>query len=173
MSALDALLGQVAVAGQPIELRGTLNFDRGFTVVDDPDMNTIRVSALGAGGLQWVAPSAPAIAADRFPAVSDATAPSATESLGQYVAVSDFTATFFSFMCGGSALASDTVLATLRKNGVDTAIQFTIPAGTTPGTVISDALHSVSFARGDKISVRLHQSSTTAQASWAGLFQIG
>ena len=45
MSALDALLGQVAVAGVPIELRGTLNFADGFSVTDEPDQNTIRVVA--------------------------------------------------------------------------------------------------------------------------------
>src|SRR4051812_28989306 len=47
MSALDALLGQLAVNGQPVELRGTLNFASGFTITDEPDMNTIRVDTAG------------------------------------------------------------------------------------------------------------------------------
>lgn len=45
MSALSALLGQIAVNGQPIELRGTLNFARGFASKDDPGMNTLSVVA--------------------------------------------------------------------------------------------------------------------------------
>jgi hypothetical protein len=47
MSALDALLGQIAVHGELIELRGTLNFADGFVVTDDPGMNTIRVELPG------------------------------------------------------------------------------------------------------------------------------
>jgi hypothetical protein len=42
---------------------------------------------------------------------------------------------------------------TIRKNGVDTSITLTIPAGSSIGTY-SDTTNSVSFSAGDLISVK-------------------
>jgi hypothetical protein len=64
--------------------------------------------------------------------------------------------TFKNFFCyfgvGASQPASGSLVLTIRKNGVDTAITLTIPAGTSTGT-FSDTTNSVSFVAGDLISV--------------------
>ncbi len=51
--------------------------------------------------------------------------------------------------CSANSLDGPTVL-TLRKNGVDTAITMTIPAGST--TLVEDTAHSATFAADDLIS---------------------
>jgi hypothetical protein len=65
--------------------------------------------------------------------------------------------TFKNFFCffgvGASQPATGSLVLTIRKNGVDTAITITIPAGTSSGT-FSDTTNSVSFAAGDLISVK-------------------
>ncbi len=121
---------------------------------------------------QWGLVAAPAVNAVRYPSILTNLA-NATEPSSQFVVEQPFTANYLSFMCGANALATDTVVVTLRKNAADTALTFTIPAGTAVGTIISDSAHSVDFARGDKISLKVLQSGTTAQASWAGIFQVG
>ena len=68
-----------------------------------------------------------------------------------------YAVTFKNFFCffgvGASQPASGSLVLTIRKNGVDTAITITIPAGTSSGT-FSDTTNSVSFAAGDLISVK-------------------
>jgi hypothetical protein len=76
-------------------------------------------------------------------------------------------------MCGFDPLTTNTVTVTLRKNGADTAMTLTIPAGSVRGAIVADAAHTASFAVGDKISVKLRQSGAAVQSSWFGLFQVG
>jgi len=144
----------------------------GATVADNPALGTTDVT-VGFSMFRWVTAAAPAVNADRFMSVSDILSPNASETIGTYVVPKSFTATRLSFICGLNALATDSVVATVRKNGVDTGITLTVPPATAPGTIITDALHSVVFAAGDRISIKLRQSGATAQASWYGLFQVG
>ena len=68
-----------------------------------------------------------------------------------------YAVTFKNFFCffgvGASQPATGSLVLTIRKNGVDTAITITIPAGTSSGT-FSDTTNSESFAAGDLISVK-------------------
>ena len=68
-----------------------------------------------------------------------------------------YAVTFKNFFCffgvGASQPASGSLVLTIRKNGVDTAITITIPAGSSIGTY-SDTTNSESFAAGDLISVK-------------------
>jgi hypothetical protein len=68
-----------------------------------------------------------------------------------------YNVTFKNFFCffgvGASQPATGSLVLTIRKNGVDTAITLTIPAGSSIGTY-SDITNSVSFVAGDLISVK-------------------
>jgi hypothetical protein len=68
-----------------------------------------------------------------------------------------YAVTFKNFFCffgvGGGQPATGSLVLTIRKNGVDTAITITIPAGSSIGTY-SDTTNSVSFVAGDLISVK-------------------
>jgi hypothetical protein len=68
-----------------------------------------------------------------------------------------YAVTFKNFFCffgvGASQPATGSLVLTIRKNGVDTAITITIPAGSSIGTY-SDTTNSESFAAGDLISVK-------------------
>ena len=68
-----------------------------------------------------------------------------------------YAVTFKNFFCffgvGASQPVSGSLVLTIRKNGVDTAITITIPAGSSIGTY-SDTTNSESFAAGDLISVK-------------------
>jgi hypothetical protein len=65
--------------------------------------------------------------------------------------------TFKNFFCffgvGAGQSATGSLVLTIRKNGVDTAITLTIPAGSSIGT-FSDTTNSESFVAGDLISVK-------------------
>lgn len=64
-----------------------------------------------------------------------------------------------------NAISGDTLAWTFRINGVDTALTATVASG---GTTASLTGQSVAVAKGDRGSMSLVQSSTTAQASLAG-----
>ena len=68
-----------------------------------------------------------------------------------------YNVTFKNFFCffgvGASQPTTGSLVLTIRKNGVDTAITITIPAGSSIGTY-SDTTNSESFAAGDLISVK-------------------
>lgn len=68
-----------------------------------------------------------------------------------------YAVTFKNFFCffgiGAGQTISGSLVLTIRKNGVDTAITITIPAGTSSGT-FSDTTNSASFAAGDLISIK-------------------
>lgn len=68
-----------------------------------------------------------------------------------------YAVTFKNFFCffgvGAGQPATGSLVLTIRKNGVDTAITLTIPAGSSIGTY-SDTTNSVSFVAGDLISVK-------------------
>ena len=61
-------------------------------------------------------------------------------------------------------------IITVRKNGVDTALSITIAAGSAPSTTpYSDLTNSVSFAVGDKMSIKRQNSSTGTGGAVSGL----
>ena len=74
-----------------------------------------------------------------------------------------YAVTFKNFFCffgvGAGQPATGSLVLTIRKNGVDTAITLTIPAGTSTGT-FSDTTNSVSFVAGDLISVEAVNNAT-------------
>jgi hypothetical protein len=152
--------------------RQQMRFLGNASLADNPTLGATDIT-IGSGQMyRWSAVSAPAAAGARFPVVIDGSAPSSTEAAGQLVVTAPLTAGYFSFVCGNTALSVDSVVCTVRKNGVDTALTFTIPASTAPGTVISDSAHTVTFARGDKVSVKMVQSGINPQTNWFGLFQL-
>lgn len=169
------LLGIRAITdslGTVFPQRQTLRF-LGATVADNSVLGSTDVT-IAAVSYHWIAGEAPHAAADRYvPVSNDITAMATTEAVGQYIVTRAFTASYFAFMCGFAALATDTVTATVRKNGVDTALTFVIPAGSAQGVIVADSAHSVTFARGDKVSIKLRQSGAATQAAWNGIFQIG
>lgn len=59
-------------------------------------------------------------------------------------------------------LTPDTLTYTLRKNGVDTTVTYTVAGGGTSQSITGQAL---SVAAGDRLSMKVVQSSTTAQAA--------
>jgi hypothetical protein len=171
---LSDLLGfRAAVDASNVEYpsRRLLRF-LGASVFDNETLGTTDVT-VGAPSIYWVSVEAPHVAADRFAPVLQGVPPLSTEAPSQWVVVRPFIATYFSFMCGFTPLATDTLVATIRKNGVDSAMVLSIPAGSPQGTIVADTAHSVSFARGDKVSLKLRQSGTAVQAAWHGLFQLG
>jgi hypothetical protein len=61
-------------------------------------------------------------------------------------------------------------IITVRKNGVDTALSITIAAGSAPSTTpYSDLTNSVSFAVGDKMSIKRQNLSTGTGGAVSGL----
>lgn len=79
-----------------------------------------------------------------------------------------YAVTFKNFFCffgvGAGQPASGSLVLTIRKNGVDTAITITIPAGSSIGTY-SDTTNSESFAAGDLISVKAVNNATIASGN--------
>ena len=66
--------------------------------------------------------------------------------------------------------ASGAQIITVRKNGVDTALSITIAAGSAPSTTpYSDLTNSVSFAVGDKMSIKRQNLSTGTGGAVSGL----
>jgi len=56
--------------------------------------------------------------------------------------------------------ASGTLVVTIRKNSVDTALTVTIPISTVAGTNVADTTHSVSFAAGDLLAISFVNNAT-------------
>lgn len=68
----------------------------------------------------------------------------------------------------GAQPGDGTLVATVRKNGVDTTVTVTVAAGAAAGTV-TDLTHSVAFAAGDLLSLKLVNGSPgTASATIIG-----
>lgn len=63
--------------------------------------------------------------------------------------------------------AAGTVVITVRKNGADTAITITIPAGTTTA-VLSDLTHSVVYVEGDRLSIGITNNDASNTFAIAG-----
>lgn len=124
----------------------------------------------GVGPFRFVATGAPATLSDRSP---NQTGGYSLVSVATQVVLKPFTATTFAWVCAGAPLTTDTVLCVVQKNGVDTAMTFTIPANTAINTVVSDFAHTVSFAQGDQISIHVRQSGATAQANWQAAWSVG
>ncbi|MCL4522639.1 MAG: hypothetical protein M1453_07765 [Acidobacteria bacterium] len=64
----------------------------------------------------------------------------------------------------GSQPASGSLVATLRKNGVDQAVTITIAAGSAAGT-FTDTTNSFTFAAGDEISIKFVNNASVASPS--------
>ncbi len=73
----------------------------------------------------------------------------------------------FYFRTSGSQPASGTLVATIRKNGVDTAVTVTIPANGAAQTV-SDTSNSFSVAAGDLIGIKTVNNAATSSANIGG-----
>jgi hypothetical protein len=64
--------------------------------------------------------------------------------------------------------AGQTLTVTLRINGADTAVTFTVPAGTAAGTIITSGALSVAVTQGDKYSIKVVQQAGANSATGAG-----
>jgi hypothetical protein len=62
---------------------------------------------------------------------------------------------YLSVSIGGNQHASGSMVVTLMKNGVATALTVTIPAGSSAGAAVTDSTHSVTGAAGDKYSFQV------------------
>lgn len=152
--------------------RRQLRFRGGVSVQDNDALSCTDIVVATGTSFRWVAPSAPAAGfTNKFICVVDSVAPSLTEAHGEYVVTQGFDASYLSFKCAGTPLATDSVVAVVRKNGADTALTITIAAAST--AIVSDAAHVATFAQGDRVSIRTIQTSTEAQAAWRGVFQLG
>lgn len=131
-----------------------------FDMVETKAYGDSRLSIFGT----WCSLSAPATTSVRFaPWQSISAAPNAGEVSSLVVVPVNMTVTalYFSVII---TLTTDTVTWTLRKNGVDTALTGTIPANQ---QITSFTGLNLAVAAGDKLSLKLVQSSTQAQASWS------
>jgi|SRR5215213_1712203 len=93
---------------------------------------------------------------------------STTEALRQAVAPYAQTIRNFRLATGSAQPASGSLVVTLRKNGVDTAVTFTIAAGAAAGTY-GDLTHSASFAASDLISWSIVNNATGTSATIRGI----
>ena len=110
----------------------------------------------------WSMLSAPATTSVRFVDfnnVRDVPQPAETSS----VVVVPFACTVVAmYTFHFTPLTPDTLTYTLRKNGVDTTVTYTVAGGGTSQSITGQAL---SVAAGDRLSMKVVQSSTTAQAA--------
>lgn len=113
----------------------------------------------GAGFFIWDADSAAGNSSTNFVPV-DTQTPNTTEYFSNHlVALSKSISVMRARMAN---TLGDNLTLTLRKNGVDTALTFTINSGSTSGSI---AGQRVDLVRGDRVSVKYVQASTAAQAS--------
>jgi hypothetical protein len=82
------------------------------------------------------------------------TSVSTQESARQIVVPCSMRISKFFIQTGNSQSATGSHVLTLRKNGVDTSVQVTIPAGSASG-VFSDTANSVTFNAGDLLGIRM------------------
>lgn len=118
--------------------------------------------------LSWYNKAAPGVAAAPYITLDNIQA-GTTAGPGQQIVGRPFIANYCEF-AAVTALTGASITVTLQKNGVDTAITFSIADG---GATGSDAAHVAQFARGDKIGIKALQSGTAAQAAWHGRFVVG
>jgi hypothetical protein len=85
------------------------------------------------------------------------------ENVRQIVIPCSMVISKFFIQTGNSQPATGSHVLTLRKNGVDTSVQVTIPAGSASG-VFSDTANSATFAAGDLLGIRMINNASTAAA---------
>jgi len=85
------------------------------------------------------------------------------ENVRQIVIPCSMTISNFFIQTGNSQSATGSHVLTLRKNGVDTSVQITIPAGSAAG-VFSDTANSSTFAAGDLLGVRMINNASASAA---------
>jgi hypothetical protein len=88
---------------------------------------------------------------------------STQEGARQIVVPCSMTISKFFIQTGNSQSATGSHVLTLRKNGVDTSVQVTIPAGSASG-VFSDTANSVTFNAGDLLGIRMINNASTGAA---------
>jgi hypothetical protein len=144
-------------------------------LVSGTNIKTINgVSVLGSGGLVIAANATQAIRAtstgvtiaassgDRYLTLTSF-ANTATENVASIAAESAMTFTKILVRTTTTQSATGSLVFTLRKNGVDTAIVLTIAAGSVAGTY--SATGSVAFAQGDLISLKVRNNATATSAN--------
>ena len=90
-----------------------------------------------------------------------------TETLAECVIPIATTARNLVVRTGNSAQpAGGSLVATLRKNQVDTALTVTVNAGAGTYTTVADTTHSVSFAAGDRICLKMVNNAGTAVSAF-------
>jgi hypothetical protein len=85
------------------------------------------------------------------------------ENVRQIVIPCSMTISNFFIQTGNSQSATGSHVLTLRKNGVDTSVQITIPAGSAAG-VFSDTANSATFAAGDLLGIRMINNASASAA---------
>lgn len=127
----------------------------------------------------WWGTAAPANAAARYVATvgSPAYTANATDS-APFLVGTACTGVAFSWVGNLLTLANDAVACTIVRapagstTFADTALTFTIPAGTVAGTLVQDIAHTVAFAAGDRVALKCLQSGVTAQAAWYSSWEL-
>jgi hypothetical protein len=144
-------------------------------LVSGTNIKTINgVSVLGSGGLVIAANATQAIRAtstgvtiaassgDRYLTLTSF-ANTATENVASIAAESAMTFTKILVRTTSTQSATGSLVFTLRKNGVDTAIILTIAAGATANTFVANG--SVAFAVGDLISIKVRNNATATSSN--------
>lgn len=125
-------------------------------------LDQAKVLYLGA----WGAVSAPAVAADRSPvlySLRDTAKTTLDDSGSLWIAPPGISGTITGMTCNHvTALTTDSITYTVRKNAADTSMVVVVANNTTVNTTTSNP---VTFVAGDKISIKMRQSSTQAGAN--------
>ena len=141
----------------------------GATVSDA--LNTLASASPGGAtwSANWGAVAAPATAALRFFLRTNGIVGGSNDLASFFVCgVSGTLPVTLTFTCG-TALAIDSLVVQVRRNGADVAsLVVNIAPGATTGTVTA----TITVAKGDRFSVKLTQSASEAQAAWNGTASI-
>lgn len=106
-----------------------------------------------------------------FAPINGTTNYNATENNRQIIVLRNCIISHLFIVTASSQPGTGSLVFTLRKNGVDTALTITIPAVTVAGT-FSDTTNSVAFSAGDLLSLKGVNNATTngaALVTWAVL----
>ena len=88
---------------------------------------------------------------------------STQENVRQIVVPCSMIISKFFIQTGNSQPATGSHVLTVRKNGVDTSVQITIPAGSASG-VFSDTANSATFSAGDLLGIRMINNASASAA---------
>lgn len=153
--------------GVPLTARSNLNFTgSGILVYDDPTNNAtivnITVSGISVGTTDMIASQlngSQATAGQTIYTWPEVVGSSVSETRGQTIVVAG-TLHDMHLTITSTQPATGNLVATLRKNGIDTALSITIPANAAAG-VYKNTTNSVSVAVDDKITWKIVNSSAS------------